>query len=421
MTTNQVRSLLRALPAIDAAVDDADRIDRLRLFEELKAAAAAAQALEAVALNRSRRAQESVAGVPRDRQGLGIASEVALAMRTSPHRAQRWLGWAKIVTSEMPSTFAALQAGRTTQWRATLMARETIFLSREDRLLVDAELGPQLETMGDRRVEGSARAMACRLDPRGAAERASNASKDRHIGIRPAPDTMCRLTGLLPVADGVAAYAALVKTADTLIAAGDRRGRGQLMADTLVERVTGQAVCGDVAVEVNLIMTDRTLINSGEGRDEAAHLDGYGPIPADLARDLALRGNGDRWLRRLYTEPDSGQLAAMDTHRRTFTANQRRFLRVRDRTCRTPWCDAPIRHCDHVVPHAGGGATSVGNGQGLCETCNHAKQAPGWHARADGAGLIITTSPTGHRYLSPLPRAPGSPVERQLRNVLAAA
>jgi hypothetical protein len=47
------------------------------------------------------------------------------------------------------------------------------------------------------------------------------------------------------------------------------------------------------------------------------------------------------------------------------------------------------------------GPTSGHNGQGLCESCNHAKQAPGWHARpspADGVQEIETRLPTGHRY-----------------------
>ena len=52
---------------------------------------------------------------------------------------------------------------------------------------------------------------------------------------------MTRLSGLLPLVQGVATYAALNKDADTKIAAGDPRTRGQIMADTLVERVTGQA------------------------------------------------------------------------------------------------------------------------------------------------------------------------------------
>ena len=54
--------------------------------------------------------------------------------------------------------------------------------------------------------------------------------------------------------------------------------------------------------------------------------------------------------------------------------------------------------------------TSATNSQGLCEACNHAEEAVGWHARASGsdtagAGEVVTTTPTGRRYTSPEPRS----------------
>ena len=67
----------------------------------------------------------------------------------------------------------------------------------------------------------------------------------------------------------------------------------------------------------------------------------------------------------------------MDSRRRLFPAGAQRFLIARDQLCRTPWCDAPIRHIDHIEPHARGGATTIDNGQGLCAACNLPKQAPG--------------------------------------------
>lgn len=42
----------------------------------------------------------------------------------------------------------------------------------------------------------------------------------------------------------------------------------------------------------------------------------------------------------------------MDSRARLFPAGLRRFIRARDDTCRTPYCDAPIRHLDHIVPPA---------------------------------------------------------------------
>ncbi|HEX3334824.1 MAG TPA: DUF222 domain-containing protein [Jatrophihabitans sp.] len=406
--------LVATLADLDQDVHDSVRVDRIRLLEVLKSAAAAAQAKEVAAFAASQRAEQGALGVPVDRIGRGVAAQVGLARRISPFQARRYLGWANILTSELPNTFAALQGGRVSEWRAMIVARETAWLSRADRVTVDAQLADQLETLGDRRVEAEAKKLAYRLDPQGYLGRIRGAESDRHVGLRPAPDTMARLTGFLPVAQGVAAYAALRREADTLISQGDPRGRGQIMADTMVERITGQAQASEVPVEINLIMTDATLFAPGTADgDEPAHLVDAGTIPAHVARGLALdvSDRAPRWLRRLYTEPTTGELAAMDSHRRSFTANQRRFLRLRDQYCRTSWCEAPIRHADHVVPAEHSGPTSVANGQGYCEACNYAKQAPGWRTRLvvgpAGAAEVEIITPTRHRYRSRPPDPPG--------------
>ena len=74
-----------------------------------------------------------------------------------------------------------------------------------------------------------------------------------------------------------------------------------------------------------------------------------------------------------------------------------------------PWCEAPIRHVDHVRGWSTGGLTRSANGSGLCEACNYAKEAPGWRADVIGhSGHVLEIrTPTGHRYRSGPPRAPG--------------
>ena len=95
---------------------------------------------------------------------------------------------------------------------------------------------------------------------------------------------MSVLTGLLPVEQGVACLAALRSHTDTVVAAGDARTRDQIMADTLVERVTGQAPAADVNVEVGIVLPADALIDPDAAG--AAEVTGYGPIPAGIAHDL---------------------------------------------------------------------------------------------------------------------------------------
>ncbi|SDL39971.1 HNH endonuclease [Arthrobacter sp. ov407] len=472
--------LLAALPP---ATDSAGIIDRIRELEDRKSALAAEQARLAVAFDLLQRHEQRAAGVPAEKLGAGVGAQIALARRESPARGGRLLGLAKALVTEMPHTLAALETGQLNEWRATLLVRETACLTAADRAAVDAELAADtgtLDGVGDRRLVAAARAAAYRLDPRTVTQRAAHAASERYVSLRPAPDAMACLTALLPVAQGVAVYTALSRHADALRAAGDPRNRGQLMADTLVERSTGTPG-GITGIEIRLVMTDRTLF---QGDSEPARLPGYGTVPAEWARSiingtkakdgtfgigspgqsgppepgkstagrLEPRGNaagppepgspptpggaagsaGDTafgvWLRRLYTHPGTGELIGMDSRARLFPPGHRRFIQARDDTCRTPYCDAPIRHLDHIVPWHEGGETTQTNGAGLCEACNHTKETPGWTARpapaeqsglapatdpASGSGdrhTIALTTPTGHTYHSTAPPLPGTPL-----------
>lgn len=430
--TEAIAVCAAALRDLDAGVGDAERIEQLRALEELKSAAAAAQARVTAEFARSQREAQAAAGMPAREVGKGIGAQVALARRDSPAKGSRHVGLATALVHEMPQTLAALERGEISEWRATLLVRETACLSRADRSLVDAELAARpggFGALGDRAAAEEARKVAYRLDPYACTARARKAIADRRVTIRPAPDTMTHVTGLLPAPQGVAVYAALARQADRLRGTGDSRTRGQIMADTLVERITGQASAPEVPVEVDLLITDRALSGADE---EPAQLAGYGPLPAPLARDWLRDWLRDSealaWLRRVYADPATGELVAMDSTSREFTGGLRRFVVGRDRVCRTPWCDAPIRHLDHIKPVAEGGATTAANGQGLCEACNYTKQATGWRIRVRRDGTIETTTPTGHRYLSRTPQVghpppapdPRSPLEARFREIIFA-
>ncbi len=510
-TTKDLHGLLSALPQLGDADDDNERVTQLDLLERLKAVCAAVQARVTVDLAASqaqiaeqwreysqtaadagdfeswRRARERAraascpeaddpagpTGLPRGgRRGrarrvatdIGMAAQVALARRESPHAGSRLVRLAFALTHEMPYLLTLMERGLLSERRAALVVQECAALSTEQRGLVDAELGQtvgeQLGRFSERELTSRVRAITYRLDAQTVVDRAAYAESERRVTLRPAPDTMCWLTTLLPAAQGVGVLAALTRAAESARASGDARGRGQVMADTLVERVTGQATAEAVPVEVQLVMTDRAML-SGDGTP--AHLAGYGTLPAAWARLLVTRtpvpscapsderGVAQRaqvWLRRLYTHPVDGTLVAMDSRRRVFDGELRRFLLARDGgICRTPGCGAPIRHVDHVAPHARGGRTSAANGQGLCLRCHLVKELAGWHARVvhpsgaqgqgdgdeeaggrrDGPHTVEITTPTGHRYrwsAPPLvhddPATIVSPLERGLDAALAA-
>ena len=107
-----------------------------------------------------------------------------------------------------------------------------------------------------------------------------------------------------------------------------------------------------------------------------------------------------------------GPIVGGDPSRRYFDGWLAKLIRLRDQTCRDPFCDAPIRHIDHITRHSDGGPTTFTNGRGVCARGNLIREMPGWQIKPTDCTnhgqphKIIITTPTGHHYLS---RAPDPP------------
>lgn len=69
--------------------------------------------------------------------------------------------------------------------------------------------------------------------------------------------------------------------------------------------------------------------------------------------------------------------------------------------------DASRSICGQVGLARRGGRTDLDNGNGECARCNPTKDLTGWATRVS-KGLITTTTPTGHHYISRAPKPPTS-------------
>ena len=393
---------------------DAERVDRIAALERLKAAVGAVQAAEIVRFGRSQVEAQRVAGIHPRRLGRGIADQIALACRTGPADGVRRLGNARALWFEMPGCLDLLTTGRITEWVAQLVVTETSHLDSFTRRRIDAELvRGGLANLSPREAQAHARKLAYEADPQGSLTRGRTARKQRRVTLRPAPDTMSHLHAFLPVEQGVACYAALKRHVDTVVADGDERNREQIMADTVVERLTGQATAEDVDIEVQLVMpVERLLDPHASG---SALIPGHGPVPAWAARQMMERSGGQGWWRRLFTAPTadgSRTVVDLDRARRRFTGWLADLIKARDQYCRDPYCTSAIRHLDHIERYADGGPTTLANGRGVCERGNYLREMPGWsvatlRSGTDGtAHTIELTTPTGHRYRSRAPNPP---------------
>ncbi|MFC7486033.1 DUF222 domain-containing protein [Knoellia sp. CPCC 206453] len=440
----QVRSFLSSLATVEPeGLTEAERVEVVAALECLKGAAAAAQA------------RVTAASVV-DREALGedsrsVRADLALARRCSPTLADQHVGVAKALVGEMPETLAALTRGELSEKRAGILVRETACLSREHRAEVDKRLAATMTSLGDKALAGAARRVGAQLDAESLAERNRRAVASRRMSVRPAPDGMAWMSILGPMKDIIGAHVALLAEegrrhqidpdlpadqwdAAAAAARADTRGKGAWLSDRALELLSGRAKGQPQPVEVNLVMTDTVLLPAMFGgnapADDVAVIPGWGPIPGAEARahiaallDHATATNdkttaaattGDAgafaWLRRLFTDPTGRDLVALDSTRRRFQGGLRRFLELRDPTCRVPWCDAPAIEADHVQPVHDGGATTGANAGGLCKRHNLVKEEVGWYFTVRSTGLdgtgphdIRITTPTGRIHDSTAP------------------
>ena len=207
----------------------AEWVDLLGELEAMKNTATATQARLAVALEVATKADEARQSIRAERRGRGVPGQVGSAMQSSPHAGGSFLGTARVWITQMPHTFDALRTGVLSSWRATLMVRETSHLTVEDRARIDEEIcGPAnlaaLARLGTKRLVARIKELAGKLDVHACVKRNAKAVSERSVSVRPAPDLMVYLTALVPMQQGVQAYAQLKARADAAKTTGDERG-----------------------------------------------------------------------------------------------------------------------------------------------------------------------------------------------------
>ncbi len=150
------------------------------------------------------------------------------------------------------------------------------------------------------------------------------------------------------------------------------------------------------------------------GLDDApGDLDGFGPIPAETARQIAQ----DATWQRLLTDPVTGILTDYSTTTYQPGKVLRATVEARDGNCMFLTCDTPAGRCDldHIVPFdhdhdldpatlppGTPGQTRAQNLQPLCRKHHLLKTHAGWGAVRDPAtGTTTWTTPTGRTHTRP--------------------
>ncbi|GAA5136391.1 hypothetical protein GCM10023320_67430 [Pseudonocardia adelaidensis] len=438
----------------EAGLSDAQLIDAVVGFERVTGWAEARQARLLAEFAR-RRSGDDPALMATDKpctMGRFAPDEVGLALKLARMTAKARLGRSVQLRQVLPETLTLWSQGRLDERRVAAICEATHYLSVEKARAVQQRVLDRAPDLTVGQLKAALKRAVIAVDPEGAAERHRAARRDRRVSISEEQDGMASLWALMSAPDAQASFQWLTRLA---LGCGrdDPRGmdarRADLAAALLSGRLThaapesdtesdadadadtdtdkgadrdaGDEGCGGPAPEtqtspagesgagapapvprpvnpgkplVQVLMPFSTLIGAD---DKSCELVGHGPIPADLAREIAT----DATLRRLVYDPLSGTV--LDYGRSTYRppAGLADFVRARDVYCRGPICRrrALDGHLDHITPYPHG-PTNDKNLHGCCGHEHRMKHAPGWAVRALDDGRIQWITPTGHRYHS---------------------
>ncbi|MBT2567709.1 DUF222 domain-containing protein [Arthrobacter sp. ISL-85] len=370
---------------------------------------------------------DAVAGpdVPVRAQEMAVAAEIGCVLALGPRAASSFLATSYAVTRTLPRTLAALQAGVLSWSLAVVMADETASLDAAGAAALEAHFldpdapdparGCPVGQMPAHRFKAKARTWRERHHAESIEARHAKGVADRRVEYRLDQDGMAWLSAYLPAAQALAGWNRLTAISRAMQGPEECRGMPQLRADIFADAVLGSGAtdAGDTAagtvegtgfrsspIRAQVLVTV-PVFSLLSLTDEPAMLDGYGPIPASMARDLVAGGAGSFY--RVLVDPRDG--APLEIGRASYrvTGPMRAWLRMRDGKCPFPGCsnNSLDNDADHILAWAKGGTTGISNLGQPCPKHHKLRHTTGWKptpaAKNEPPGWI---SPSGRHYAS---------------------
>jgi hypothetical protein len=130
--------------------------------------------------------------------------------------------------------------------------------------------------------------------------------------------------------------------------------------------------------------------------ENPALIPGWGPVLADIARQVALDQQANPTWKWSVTD-EHGRLVHHGHTGRRPTAAEADFVRARDRTCRAPGCRKPAIRCDldHRKDHQYGGPSHRANMTTECRHHHRLKHERGFNVYAIGLDGFFWEAPDG--------------------------
>ena len=466
-----VAASVAALAAlVNAAEDQADSPDADLLREladacldgmaevaRLEARSAAVKVRLAAEYAKVSRALAPPAASPQERtaQEMAVVAEVACVLTVSERSAGALLSDAQVLTTALPLTLEALQAGTISWQHARIMVDETASLDPAGAAGLEAHFldpdapdparGCRAGDLVPARFRAKARTWRERHHPVSIEARHTRCAADRRVEFVPDRDGMAWLNAYLPAdtAAGIwerttAAARALqgpdeprtltqlrADIAATWLLTGDgpttgrgRPGRGSRRGGSAAGRNSGRdrgrdcpgrrrrrraggCLGGGVPSPRAQVLVTVPVMSLLGVTDEPAVLDGYGPIPPSMARRLVADGADSFY--RVLTDPRDGAPLEIGRPSYRVTKALRQWLRLRDGKCSFPGCSNPSldNEADHLLAWADGGTTGISNLGQPCRKHHRLKHGSAWTpTRASKDNPPAWISPSGRTYPS---------------------
>ncbi|WP_018768668.1 HNH endonuclease signature motif containing protein [Arthrobacter sp. 162MFSha1.1] len=421
-------------------------LDILAQSREVEARVAGVKAKAAVGYAE---AAHAVAGpeVPVVAQEMAVAAEIGCVLALGPRAAASFLATSHALTSSLPRTLEALQSGTLSWQHAIVLADETASLDVAGAAALEAHfLDPEAQDAARGCPAGELPAHRFRVKARTWRERhhAESMEKrhargvaERRVEFRPDRDGMAWLGAYLPADQAMSGWNRLTAAARGLQGPAEDRTMPQLRADSFAAAILGSgdtrggstsltsasasATAGVVAaagpgagaggtdgagpghlapVRAEVLVTVPVFALMGL-TDEPGMLDGYGPVPASMARRLVADGAGSFY--RVLVDPRDG--APLEIGRKSYRVPRamRAWLRMRDGKCPFPGCSNTSldTEADHLLAWHHGGTTGISNLGQPCPKHHRLRHTTGWKPTPASTNEPPSwTSPTGRHYTS---------------------
>ena len=366
-----------------------------------------------------------------------LVSELACPLRIPERTAETLIGESKALVHELHQTMAALKEGDISYRHASVLIGHASSLPAQTRPGFEAAVLPHARKLTVSKFDRKARAVRERTHPDSITARHREAIAERCLQFQPAADGMAYLTLHGPAPAALAIFTHASDTAASLQGPDEPRTLTQLRADAFIDAaltgltgpdaLNGLTSQGDgtadatppgrrdrrgrrdrgrsprrrrvepgIRARVFVTVPVLTLLDKSE---EPGTLEGYGPIDADTARQLA--GHAPSFTR-ILTHPETGTVLSVGRTRYTVPNDLRTWLRIRDETCRFPGCNRNAARCDidHSHDWQCGGTTSGQNLAHLCPAHHQLKHNTTWAVTHARDGTLDWTSPTRHEYFT---------------------